>query len=228
MKKGIVVLLVFFLFISLCAQQSGLTSTKSEGAKKGQSNFHGGVRGGFTGSLITGDSFPFQGYNKFGGYVGLFVNYPVSRSGKWLVQPELNFIMKGCKHSPKSDEYGMIVGNVREDYWLQLMYGQIPIMVKWRVIKGFEVEFGPAFGILFKNVDVEKVDTYINRGAPPFARFEFSGIIGMGYLFFNHLGASLRYETSMLPVRKPKAADWLYLDRGQHNQSFIFSVYYQF
>jgi hypothetical protein len=90
------------------------------------------------------------------------------------------------------------------------------------------LEFGPAFGVLFKNTDVEKVNTYVNVGAPPFARFEFSGVIGVGYLFFNHWGVNLRYEASFLPVRKPKASDWLYLLRGQHNQTFIFSIYYQF
>ena len=228
MRKGILVLLSFFLFISLCAQKSSITTIDSEGAKKGKNNFRGGIRGGFTGSIITGDTYSFQGYNKFGGYAGVFVNVPVSRNGRWFIQPELNFIMKGCKHSPKFDENGMIIGSVRDEYVLQLMYGQIPVLVKWKIIKGLELEFGPAFGILFKNIDVEKVNRYINVGAPPFARFEFSGIIGIGYLFFNHLGVSLRYESSLLPVRKYTAAHAIYLDRGQYNQTFAFSVYYQF
>jgi hypothetical protein len=228
MKKGLSVLLTLIFFISLSAQESRLKPTTSEGIESGKSNFHGGIRAGFTGSLITGDGLPFQGYNKFGGYAGVFVNIPVSKSGNWLIQPELNFIMKGCKHAPKYDENGMIIGSVPNEYRLQLMYGQIPVLAKLRIIKGLEIEFGPAFGILFKNLNVEKVNTYIQIGAPPFARFEFSGIIGIGYLFYNHWGASLRYETSLLPVRKPKAADWLYVLRGQHNQTFAFSVYYQF
>jgi hypothetical protein len=139
--------------------------------------------------------------------------------------PELNFIMKGCKHSAKRDEDGNVQG---EDYRLQLMYGQIPLLVKWRFYKKFELEFGPAFGILFKNVDVEEANGYLNVGAPPFARFEFSGIIGLGYLFFDHLGVELRFEGSMLPVRKPKANHWIYISGGQYNQTFVFNVYYQF
>jgi len=227
MRRGILFFLTFIFFVSICAQESGFASTKSEGAKKGQSNFHGGVRVGFTGSQITGDGFPFQGFNKFGAFGGVFVNVPVSRNGKWLIQPELNFIMKGCKHTPKYDEGGFPIGN-GNSYRLQLMYGQIPILAKWRFYKGLELEFGPGFGILFKNTDVEEINGYPEVGRPPFFRFEFSGIVGLDYLFWNHLGVSLRFETSLLPVRKPRYADWLFFDRGQHNQTIAFSVYYQF
>ena len=228
MKKGILNFLSFLFIISIHAQESYFTPTQPEGAVKEKSNFHGGIRAGFTGSLITQDKFPFQGFNKFGGYVGVFANVPVSKNGKWLIQPELNFIMKGCKHTVKFDDDGNFIGPNREEYVLQLMYGQIPLLVKWRFFKGFELEAGPAFGILFKNRDVEKVDGYLNMGAPPFARFEFSGIIGLGYLFYSHIGINLRFEGSFLPVRKYNAHHYVYLSGGQHNQTFAFSVYYQF
>ena len=228
MKKGIFVFISFIFFISLYAQERSPAPTYLESAQKGQSNIRGGIRAGFTGSLITGNSFPFQGYSKFGGYAGVFANFPVSPNRRWLIQPELNFIMKGCKHAPRFDENGNIVGPVFEHYVLQLMYGQIPVLVKWKFYRGFELELGPAFGILFQTTDVEKVNGYVNVGAPPFARFEFSGIIGIGYLFLNHLGVSVRYESSLIPVRKPRASDWIYLFRGQHNETFAFSVYYQF
>jgi len=225
MKKRILVFLTFIFFFSGYAQESRWKSTQSEGAQKGKSNFHAGIRAGFTGSQITGDGFAFQGFNKFGGFVGVFANVPVSKNGKWLLQPELNFVMKGCKHTPKRDQDGNEHGDL---YVLQLMYGEIPLLLKWRFFKGFELELGPAFGILFKNKDVEKANGYLNVGAPAFSRFEFAGIVGLGYLFFNHLGVNLRFEGSLLPVRKPRAADWVYLFSGQHNQTFCFSVYYQF
>ena len=228
MKKGIFVFISFIFFISLYAQKHSPAPTYLEGAQKGKSNFRGGIKVGFTGSLITGDGFPFQGYSKFGSYAGVFVNSPVSKNGRWLIQPELNFIMKGCKHAPRFDENGNIVGPVFEHYVLQLMYGQIPVLVKWKFYRGFELELGPAFGILFQTTDVEKINTVPEVGRPPFARFEFSGIIGVGYLFLNHLGVSVRYETSLLPVRKPPVAHWMYLLRGQFNETFAFSVYYQF
>ena len=221
MKKGILIVLSFVFLFSIYAQNNDFKPTQSEGAQKGKSNFHGGIRAGFTGSQITKDGFPFQGFNKFGGYAGVFVNFPVSKNGKWLIQPELNFIMKGCKHTPKMNENGI-------SYKLELMYGQIPLFLKWRFLKGFELEAGPAFGILFKNTDVEKVNGEDNKGMPPFVRYEISGIIGIGYLFFNHLGVNLRFEGSLLPVRKPKASDSIYLLGGQFNQTFAFSVYYQF
>ncbi|MCL2168181.1 MAG: PorT family protein [Lentimicrobiaceae bacterium] len=228
MKKGILIFLSVLLFISISAQENKNHSTRPEGLKEGQSNFRGGVRIGFTGSQITKDGFAFEGFNKFGAFVGAFVNFPVTKSGKWLIQPELNFIMKGCKHTLKFDENGNITGPNMEDYKLQLMYGEIPVLVKWRFFRGFQLELGPAFGILIKNIDVEKVNGDPNYGAPPFARFSLSGIIGIEYLFFNHLGVNLRFEGSLLPVRKTGASQWMYLLGGQYNQSFCFSVYYQF
>ncbi|MCL1850229.1 MAG: PorT family protein [Bacteroidetes bacterium] len=228
MQKGILILLSFIFFISIYAQKEQLSPAQSEGLKEGQSNFRAGVRIGFSCSQITGDGFPFQGFNKFGAFAGPFVNFPITKNGKWFIQTELNFIMKGCKHVPKFNEYGNIVGPVIHQYVLQLMYGEIPLLVKWKIIKGLELELGPAFGILFKNTDVEKVDGYINIGAPPFFRFEFAGIIGVNYRFYKHLGASLRYEGSFLPVRKHTQHDYTYLLAGQHNQTFCFSVYYQF
>jgi hypothetical protein len=226
MKKGILLFLSFVFLFSIYAQESErLLPAQPEGLKEGKSNFRGGVRLGFTASQITQDGLPFQGFNKFGAFVGAFVNVPVSNNGKWLIQPELNFIMKGCKHTPKTDENGIPLG---EMYRLQLLYGEIPVLVKWKVIKGFELELGPAFGILFKNIDVEWVNGYLNVGAPPFVRFDFSAVLGVSYLFRHHFGVSLRYENSLLPVRKYSASHWTYLLGGQHNQTFCFSVYYQF
>ena len=225
MKKKILVFLTFIFIISSYAQKGSFRPTESEGPKEGKSNFHGGIRTGFTASQITGDGFAFQGFNKFGAFAGVFANFPVSKNGKWLLQPELNFVMKGCKHTPKRDQDGNEYGDL---YVLQLMYGEIPLLVKWRFFKGFELELGPAFGVLFKNTDVEKVNGYLNVGAPAFLRFEFSGIIGLGYLFFNHVGVNLRFEGSFLPVRKYRAIDGIYVFSGQHNQTFCFSVYYQF
>ena len=225
MRKGILVFLSFLFLISIYAQENRFEPTRSEGMQKGKSNFRGGLRAGFTGSQTTKDGCPFEGFNKFGAFVGGFVNFPVSQNGKWLIQPELNFIMKGCKHTPKIDENGMMSGDW---YVLELMYGEIPLLAKWRFFRGFELESGPVFNILFKNKDVEKVDGYLNVGAPPFARFGFSGVIGLGYLFFNHLGVNLRFEGSLFPVRKPRNADWIYLFGGQYCQTFAFNVYYQF
>jgi hypothetical protein len=228
MRKEILILFLCFFLTSLNAQENHFESTQSEGLKAGKSNFRAGVRLGFTASQITKDGFPFQGYKKFGAFAGPFVNFPITKNGKWFIQTELNFIMKGCKHTPAYDENGNIIGFVRDHYVLQLMYGEIPLLVRWCVIKGLELELGPVFGVLFKNQEVEKVNGEPNIGAPPFYRFEFAGIIGIGYLFTNHWGINLRYENSFLPVRKRTKTDWAYLLGGQYNETFCFSVYYQF
>jgi hypothetical protein len=224
MKKGLLFLPTLFIFISLSAQESNLEPTTPEPIKRGLSNFSGGFKAGFTASLMTKDGYFFEGYNKLGAYAGGFVNFPVSKDGRWLIQPEMSFIMKGCNHLQKYDEDGWPIGN---SYRVQLMYAQMPVLVKWKIITGFELEFGPTFGILFKDRDVEWFNKLRESGHQPFQRFEFSAMIGIGYLFNNHYGVSLRYESSLMPVRK-FGDDFFFFFRGQYNQSFVFSAYYQF
>lgn len=219
MKKQSIILLLMFCCCFVWAQERNSVPEQT----KGKSQFRGGLRLGFTGSVTSDDGFPYQGFNKFGAFAGAFVNFPVSKNGKWRIQPELNFIMKGCKHVPKRTVDGDLIG---DQYVLQLMYGELPVLVIYKIWKGLEIEAGPVFGVLIDSK--EEVNGYENVGAPKFIRYAFSGILGVSYTFWKGMGAGLRYQIDFLPVRKYSAHHWTYVTGGQHTQLFGFSMFYQF
>lgn len=208
MKKLALLFLLSFL----------LVSTYSQKLSKSGSNFKGGVRLGFSATQISGDNL--AGFNKLGAYTGAFTNFPISKNGKWKLQLELNFIMKGSStFTPRNSN-----APPSNKYVLTLFYTETPLLVKYNFYKGFEVETGPSFNFLFAT---KEVDAMGDLHRSPFNIFELSYIVGISYLIKEHWGINLRWSTSVFPVRIP---DWQYNDniKKQYNDVMAFSVYYQF
>ena len=210
MKKGF----IFFLmaFIPLL----GYTQALSES----ESNFKGGVRAGITATQISGDDL--SGFHKLGGYAGGYVNFPIHQNGKWFIQTELNFIMKGSSLFTM----GTNSPNIGRRYTLTLFYTETPVIVKYKVYKGFELELGPTFNFLFAYREMgDEGSLKLIRSR--FSVFELSILAGVNYLFKEHWGVSFRFTNSILPVRKP---DWVYnkLSSLQFNTALALSAYYQF
>ncbi len=208
MKKLSLLILLSFLFVT----------TYSQELSKSKSNFKGGLRAGFTATQISGDNL--AGFNKLGAYAGAFTNFPVSKDSKWKLQLELNFIMKGSStFKPKNSN-----APIFNKYVLTLFYTETPLLVKYNLYKGLEVETGPSFNFLFAT---KEVDALGDLHRSPFNIFELSYIVGVSYLIKEHWGINLRWSTSVFPVRIP---DWQYNDniKKQYNDVLAFSVYYQF
>jgi hypothetical protein len=208
MKKISILFLLSFLLLSTSAQE----------LSKSRSNFKGGVRLGFSATQISGDNL--AGYNKLGAYTGAFTNFPVSKDGKWKLQMELNFIMKGSStYTPKKSN--AILTN---KYVLTLFYTETPLLAKYNFYKGLEIETGPSFNFLFAT---KEIDAQGDLHRSPFNVFELSYIVGISYLFKEHWGVNLRWSTSVFPVRIP---DWQYNEKikKQYNDVLAFSLYYQF
>ena len=204
MKKIILIILLFTCITGVIAQ-----------------NFKGGLRVGFTGTQISGDKL--SGFNKMGAYAGGFVNWPFPNHEKWALQMEINFIMKGSSTFLVADKDN----NVGDKYVLTLCYTETPILVKYKLIKGLEVELGPSINFLFYADEKDKDG--IMRGTQPFRLCELSVIGGITYLFKEHYGLNLRYSNSILPVRVNDGNHSDYrLDRKQFNSAIAFSFFYQF
>jgi hypothetical protein len=181
--------------------------------------FKGGLRVGFTGSQISGDDL--SGFHKFGAYAGGFVNVPISPNGKWKIQPEINFTMKGSSTYYR----GVRARNATNKYVLTLLYVDVPIFFKWNPWRGLELEAGPSFNILCY---AEERNVYGKMpGRKPFRWGELAGTIGVSYLFKEHYGIDLRWSCSIIPVRIP---DWVVNRRiwKQYNDVLAFSFFYQF
>ena len=210
MKKGFIFLLI--TFIPFLAYTQALSERKS--------NFKGGVRGGITASQISGDDL--SGFHKLGAYTGAFVTFPVHQNGKWFLQTELNFIMKGSSRFANDVDDP----NIGLIYTLTLFYTETPLIVKYKIYKGLEVELGPTFNFLFAYKEIGDEGS-LKPIRPQFSVFELSALAGVSYLFKEHWGVSLRFSNSILPVRKP---NWIFNKkfRLQYNTVIALSAYYQF
>lgn len=215
MKKLIVCLAIFAVVLSALAQE-----------KPEVSRFYGGVRVGFTASQISGDDL--SGFHQLGASAGLFVNHAIVPSGKLKLQLELDFTMKGShSYTPPKQQYET------EFYSLRLGYVEMPLLLEWAVGKWtmwgkpfqFELEVGPAFGVVVLQKEWEGTGLIVGR--PPFRRFEFSGMAGLSIKIADHHSVNLRYSNSLIPVRIPT---WVYgrVVKKQFNSLIITSYCYQF
>ena len=215
MKKLIVCLAIFAVVLSAVAQEQLEVS-----------RFYGGVRVGFTASQISGDDL--SGFHQLGASAGLFVNHAIVSSGKLKLQLELDFTMKGShSYTPPKQQYET------EFYSLRLGYVEMPLLLEWAVGKWtmwgkpfqFELEVGPAFGVVVLQKEWEGTGLIVGR--PPFRRFEFSGMAGLSIKIADHHSVNLRYSNSLLPVRIPT---WVYgrVVKKQFNSLIITSYCYQF
>ncbi|HNW89998.1 MAG TPA: porin family protein [Bacteroidales bacterium] len=203
MIKKLFVLLFLFLTISCTYAQK----------------FHGGFFAGLAASQISGDQA--AGFNKAGPYAGAFTNYGFTE--KSFLQLEIYYILKGSSKNPrpKSNDYTV--------YKLNLHYIELGLLYKWQFSKRFNLEAGPAFGVLMKNSNIEK-DEYglvTNSQRPPFNKFDFSLTGGLGINIIKHLRANIRYENSVLPVRKPETGTQWRLFRWQYNSNITLSAIYE-
>ncbi len=189
-------------------------------AQKGESIFTGGLRLGMTMSQISGDDL--AGFNHFGVSLAPTVNFPISKTGKWKMQMELQFETKGSRIPTRVSEDGTIIG---QKYVLNLWYVGVPILFNCDIYKGLMVEFGPLFNVLVRSV--EKDNYGVMQSRQPFRPVEFAGIIGFSYLIKEKYGVSLRWSSSIIPVRVP---DFIYdrVQRKQFNDLLTLSMYYQF
>ena len=212
MKRLLFTSLILLWGIAATAQENTNTVSKQH------SNVRGGVRIGLTTSQISGDNL--SGYHQFGGYAGLYVTFPLTQNWKWMIQPELNFNMKGSHtYFPKGLQEG------QQTYSLSLYYLEVPLLIRWNCYKGLIIELGPSFNI---NVfHQEKFDGDADRHVQPFRWYEIAATVGVNYLFKDHYGIFFRFTSSIVPVRVPNNVTNR-LIKKQFNDALMIGFYYQF
>ena len=184
-------------------------------------NFRGGLRAGISMTQISGDDL--SGFHKLGAYAGGFVNWRFVQNDRWAIQPEINFVMKGSSTYLKPDKNG----NVGAKYVLTMYYVEVPVLAKFRVVKGFEVEFGPTFGVLAAATEKDANGRMVGR--MPFRWFELCAMGGVSYLFKEHYGVSLRYVQTLVPVRVCDERHSPYrINKKQFSSEIALSLFYQF
>lgn len=218
MIKYLNIFLIIVLSINLNAQNL----SKSEG------NIKGGVRFGLVGSQISGDDL--GGYHKLGVYSGLFANIPISESGKWKFQMELNFIMKGSKSnfSYREDR------SMTDDYKLTMLYTETPFMFQYNFgyiknakgnVYDFYFEMGPTLNFLFYQKEDDQNGTILHT--QPFNIFDIGAILGVSCKFAESYSVSARWGSSIYPVRIPNN-NYGRIVRMQFNDHIALTFCYHF
>ncbi|NCC45388.1 MAG: PorT family protein, partial [Clostridia bacterium] len=168
--------------------------------------FNAGMKAGISATQISGDQL--SGFDKPGLYGGGFVN--IYYKPKYCIQMELSFIQKGSKKNPNPDR------NDFETYILNLNYLEFPLLIRHDHNEYLSLEAGLALAALL-NYREE-----VNEGAPlaptrTFGKTDFSALVGGYFRFSDKLILNLRYEHSILPVRKHSSGISYRLNKGQYN-----------
>ncbi len=146
--------------------------------------FHGGLIGGFNVSQIDGDAM--YGFNKAGLVGGAFVFTDFTE--KWGALMEIRYSAKGSA-TPKND-----LRNIR----IRLQYIEIPLVVKYEIVKKLDIQAGISFGYLFNAarddgygyVKFENLDN----------RTDLLICAGLSYSIFEKFDIGIRYSYSMFPI----------------------------
>lgn len=156
--------------------------------------------GAKAGGAITSLPGDYTNYRKTGFYGGITGELPVGK--KFSVAAELVYSLQGNKQRimfaewAPNDNYNA----TGEKENMNLSYVNLPILVKYHLVKNFFMETGLQAGLL---VDA-KVKTSQGSGDKKdlYKSFDLSLPVGIGFEFLNGLGANLRYNAGLTSVYK--------------------------
>jgi len=158
---------------------------------------------------------------------------------KMGLQAEILFSMQGTKSEySESETYGGVTYSYKEEEKLKLNYINIPVMFKYYVANGFNVEAGPQVGILASakaEYDYEETVTgggsdYTDSGSAEqdvdslFKSVDFGMNFGLGYKMDNGLNFGARYNLGLMNINDTANSDDYKISNGviQVSVGFMF------
>ncbi len=197
-------LFLIFIILALCASETGAQE------------FNAGIAGGLNISQVEGDGF--SGYNKPGGFFGLFVSTPVSDI--LSARMEINYSSKGSVRPP-SDENPEI-------YKIDLRYVEIPVLLRYSGLSGIIGELGLSGGYLFFSREEDHLGPKPPEETRPFSKGELAAHAGVGWQFTERISGHARISYSVIRVRKHAGGGTYRFNWGQFNNVLSFTVQYTF
>lgn len=186
-----------------------------------------GVKAGLNISNLTFNESELNSKSKTGFTAGFMVEIPVAKN--FSLQPELLYSQQGTKISFSDNE----VTNSHYKSTIDLNYLNIPVMLKYYVLKGLSVQAGPQIGILLKanNKYQDNFLGYDNHESFDLKDYS-TGIdtsvnLGLGYQFKNKFYTDLRYNISYSNVFKEGDVNH-FINNDMKNRVFQITIGYFF
>jgi hypothetical protein len=186
-----------------------------------------GVKAGLNIASLTFDESELDSSGKTGFTAGIMVEIPMAKN--FSLQPELLFSQQGTKTSFSDAE----VTNSNFKSTIELNYLNIPVMLKYYVIKGLSIQAGPQIGILLK-ANNKYQDNFLGyENHESFNLKDYStGIdtsvnFGLGYQFKDKFYADARYNISYSNVFKEGDVNH-FINNDMKNRVFQVSIGYFF
>lgn len=176
--------------------------------------FRGEIIGGLAASQVSGDEL--SGFNKAGPMGGGGVRY--SWDDKNSLGFRILYIQKGSR-KPSNLENGD-----PSFYLMRLQYIEVPVNLRWQLIKRFYAEAGFSLGYLFRSYEENENGELNDRN--PFHTFDLSGVIALGYPVTKSIDFQFGYMQSLLPVREHGGNATYRLNFGQYNTVLTFGFVY--
>lgn len=174
--------------------------------------FKAGFITGLNTSQISGDQI--SGYNKLGGKLGTFINYPLNKNCNFQV--ELQLSQKGSKKP--------YIENSPQTYSFQLNYLEIPISFDYKVRKFLSVESGLSFGYLLGYKEENEFGE-MSTVDPNDIAIDF--MLGANHQWKKNTRINFRYSHSIIPFRPHSSGGKWRLNKGQNSSVISLSLYYQ-
>lgn len=168
-----------------------------------------GVKAGAQLTNLTGSD-DLDTKSKFGFYVGGFAN--ISLTEQFAFQPELLISSQGAKQEfSESETIGGVSYSSKVDVKYNLMYLQIPLMMKWYAYDRFNLEFGPQIGLnlsakmkgdISESMAGIEYSESFDEKMEDVESMDFSLNIGAGYEMENGLSFGVRYGLGLTEIQK--------------------------
>jgi hypothetical protein len=214
MKKSMLVLCTLLLCATITAQTEKVKI---------------GVKAGLNIASLTFDENELESSQKTGFTAGIMAEIPLAKN--FSVQPEVLYSQQGMKFSYSDID----VANSSYKSTITLNYLNIPVMLKYYVLKGLSVQAGPQIGILLKSNnkyqdDFLGYDNHENYNLSDYTNaFDTSVNLGLGYQFKDKFYVDLRYNISYSDVFKEANSNGNYvINSDMRNKVFQITIGYFF
>lgn len=188
-----------------------------------------GVKAGLNIASLTFDENELESSQKTGFTAGIMAEIPLAKN--FSVQPEVLYSQQGMKFSYSDID----VANSSYKSTITLNYLNIPVMLKYYVLKGLSVQAGPQIGILLKSNNKYQdnflgYDNHENYNLSDYTNaFDTSVNLGLGYQFKDKFYVDLRYNISYSDVFKEANSNGNYvINSDMRNRVFQITIGYFF